>query len=241
MKIHINTDQGAISPYSIFLLLALAAGTAVIIRLCIRRGITLRKSLLLAVMIPPMCISCAAAFAFLTSGGRIFGFASIGAAAGVYITALLISLIWQSPGERAILLQNCTFALPLMYGIAKIGCFTAGCCHGICYDGLLCVRYTGKRIGDICVFPVQLMESVVFIAIFIAGMVFLKKHDIHSVQKVAILSAAAKFVLEFLRKSHSHRALSIEQAICLLVTIACLINMKKTQKRKKVTAKPVTQ
>lgn len=241
MNIHINTDHGTVSPYKIFLLLAIAAGTAVIIRLCVKRGIALRKSLLLAAMIPPMCISCAAAFAFVTSGGRIIGFASIGAAAGVYVSALLISLIWQSPGERTILLQNCTFALPLMYGIAKIGCFTAGCCHGIAYNGLLCVRYTGKRIGDICVFPVQLLEAAVFIAIFIAGMVFLKKHDIHSVEKVTILSAAAKFTLEYLRKSHSHRALSIEQAVCLLATIVCLINMKKSQKRQAAAAQSVPQ
>ena len=233
MNIHINTDHGTVSPYKIFLLLAIAAGTAVIIRLCVKRGITLRKSLLLAAMIPPMCISCAAAFAFVKSGGRIIGFASIGAAAGVYVSALLISLIWQSPGERTILLQNCTFALPLMYGIAKIGCFTAGCCHGIAYDGLLCVRYT--------VFPVQLLEAAVFITIFIAGMVFLKKHDIHSVEKVTILSAAAKFTLEYLRKSHSHRALSIEQAVCLLATIVCLINMKKSQKRQAAAAQSVPQ
>lgn len=241
MNIHINTDHGTVSPYKIFLLLAIAAGTAVIIRLCVKRGIALRKSLLLAAMIPPMCISCAAAFAFVTSRGSIIGFASIGAAAGVYVAALLISLIWQSPGERTILLQNCTFALPLMYGIAKIGCFTAGCCHGIAYDGLLCVRYTGKRIGDICVFPVQLLEAAVFITIFIAGMVFLKKHDIHSVEKVTILSAAAKFTLEYLRKSHSHRALSIEQAVCLLATIVCLINMKKSQKRQAAAAQSVPQ
>jgi prolipoprotein diacylglyceryltransferase len=234
MNIHINTDHGAISPYKIFLLLALAAGTAVILRLCIKRGIPAKKALLLAVILQPMCIFCAAVFTFITSGGKNIGIASIGAAAGVYLSALIISRIWNRPGEQRIILQNCTFAMPLMYGIAKTGCFTAGCCHGIEYNGVLCVEYSGKLTGDICVFPVQLLESAVFIAIFIAGMIFLKKHDIHSVHKVTILSAAAKFTLEFLRKSHSHKALSIEQAVCLAITIVCLIDMKKKQKRSSV-------
>ncbi len=129
------------------------------------------------------------------------------------------------------MLQNCTFAMPLMYGIAKIGCFTAGCCRGICYDGIFCVRYTGKLTGDICVFPVQLSEAAVFIAIYIAGMALLKKHDVHSVHKVIIMSAAAKFALEFLRNSHSHSTLSIEQTVCLIVTIACLADMMRNRRR----------
>ncbi|NLT10034.1 MAG: prolipoprotein diacylglyceryl transferase [Ruminococcus sp.] len=226
MTIHIDTDDQILPFYMMFILSAILAGMGVIFRLCSKRGIALKKSLLLSTMIFPMSIVCALLFTFITSGGKHLGIASTGAAAGAYAAVFMASLIDHRPGDLRVMLQNCTFALPLMYGTAKIGCFTAGCCHGISYNGFLSVKYSGSHTGDINVFPVQLVEAAVFLSIFIAGIIMLKKHDINSVRKVIILSAAAKFSLEFLRESHLHRIISIEQAVCLLVMALCIINMK---------------
>ncbi|MBQ9807755.1 MAG: prolipoprotein diacylglyceryl transferase [Ruminococcus sp.] len=218
MTIHINTDYSGISPYGLFILLSIASGITVIFRLCIKRGIPVKKSLLLVALTAPMAVVCAVIFTLIISGGKRIGLASIGAAAGVYLAAILVSLIQPGTGHRNIMLQNCTFALPLMYSIAKLGCLSAGCCHGIRYSGPLSVEYSGT---DVSVFPVQALESAVFAAIFISGMVMLRKHDTNSVRKVFITSAAAKCALEFLRDTHTGKFISIEQTVCILAILLC--------------------
>ena len=218
MSIHINTGYSGISPYQVFIILSVAAGIAVISRLCIKRGIPVKKTLLLLALIPASSWCCACLYTFITSGGKHIGLASIGAAMGVYIAAILVSLIQPGTGHRDIMLQNCTFALPLMYSIAKLGCLSAGCCHGIRYSGPLSAEYSGT---DVSVFPVQALESAVFAAIFISGMVMLRKHDINSVRKVFITSAAAKCSLEFLRDTHTGKFISIGQTVCILAILLC--------------------
>lgn len=227
MSIHINTGYTVISPYQVFITLSVAAGIAVISRLCIKRGIPVKKTLLLIALIPASSWCCACLYTFITSGGKRIGLASIGAAMGVYLAAILVSLIQPGTGHRNIMLQNCTFALPLMYSIAKLGCLSAGCCHGIEYSGPLSIKYSGSEAE---VFPVQAVESAVFMAIFIYGLKALRKHDPDSVRKIILLSAAAKFSLDFLRASHKH-IISSNQLCCLLM-ISCLLTAHYKRRKK---------
>ena len=227
MSIHINTGYTVISPYQVFIMLSVAAGIAVIFRLCIKRGIPFKKTLLLLALIPASSWCCACLYTFITSGGKRIGLASIGAAIGVYLAAILISVIQPGTGHRNIMLQNCTFALPLMYSIAKLGCLSAGCCHGIEYSGPLSIKYSGSEAE---VFPVQAVESAVFMAIFIYGLKALRKHDPDSVRKIILLSAAAKFSLDFLRASHKH-IISSNQLCCLLM-ISCLLTAHYKRRKK---------
>ena len=228
MTIHINTDYSGISPYGLFILLSIASGITVIFRLCIKRGIPVKKTLLLLALIPASSWCCACLYTFITSGGKRIGLASIGAAMGVYLAAILISVIQPGTGHRNIMLQNCTFALPLMYSIAKLGCLSAGCCHGIEYSGPLSIKYSGAEAE---VFPVQAVESAVFMAIFIYGLKALRKHDPDSVRKIILLSAAAKFSLDFLRASHKHIIISSNQLCCMLM-ISCLLTAHYKRRKK---------
>lgn len=227
MSIHINTGYTVISPYQVFIMLSVTAGIAVISRLCIKRGIPFKKTLLLLALIPASSWCCACLYTFITSGGKRIGLASIGAAMGVYLAAILVSVIQPGTGHRNIMLQNCTFALPLMYSIAKLGCLSAGCCHGIEYSGPLSIKYSGAEAE---VFPVQAVESAVFMAIFIYGLKALRKHDPDSVRKIILLSAAAKFSLDFLRASHKH-IISSDQLCCLLM-ISCLLTAHYKRRKK---------
>lgn len=199
MTIHIDTDHLILPFYQIFILSSLIAGMIVLFRLCSKRGIPTKKNLLLLALIPTSSWSCAFLYTFIRSGGKNLGLSSVGAAIGVYLAAIATSLLIPRIGDRNVLLQNCTFAMPLMYSIAKLGCLFAGCCHGVEYDGIFHIEYYGEKNGNICVFPVQLLESAVFLAIFISGMIMLKKRNKYSVKIVLIVSVCAKFSLSFLR------------------------------------------
>ena len=64
--------------------------------------------------------------------------------------------------------------LPLVYAIGKIGCFSAGCCYGINYDGFGKVIYLSSNQAPLNtgLFPIQLVEAIIFTIIFI---IFYKK------------------------------------------------------------------
>ncbi len=53
--------------------------------------------------------------------------------------------------------------LPLVHGFGRIGCFFAGCCYGIEYDGPLSVRFPYNKfvskLDEAPRFPVQLLEA----------------------------------------------------------------------------------
>ena len=60
--------------------------------------------------------------------------------------------------------------LPLLYAVGKIGCFIAGCCYGIEYYGIGNVVYNyvpKSEIIGLHLFPIQIVESIVFFLIFI--------------------------------------------------------------------------
>lgn len=62
--------------------------------------------------------------------------------------------------------------LPLTHAFGRVGCYLAGCCFGIPYDGPLAVIYErshGAPLG-VPLFPVQLLEAVLVLAI--AGVLF---------------------------------------------------------------------
>ncbi len=97
------------------------------------------------------------------------------------------------------LVYDTAVALPLMYGVAKVACGLNGCCAGIEYSGLLSVLYINEHISR---FPVQFLESIVFIFIYIV-FVFLnkKKYNNKLLGVEIIICAIFKFSLEFLRES----------------------------------------
>ena len=67
-----------------------------------------------------------------------------------------------------------------MYAVGKIGCFFAGCCYGIEYNGFLNVTYNYSAIAPkgISLFPIQLLESIVFLIIFLYTFIKFHKVDI---------------------------------------------------------------
>ncbi len=127
-------------------------------------------------------------------------------------------------------------SIPLMYSIGKIGCFLAGCCHGIEYSGILSVTYNYSYIAPsgIKLFPVQLIEAIVFFMIYI----FLKTKKENRLIMCFVLCGLSKFILDYFRISHKEVILSSNQIISLLFIITGILLMiiGKNKKRKKVFA-----
>lgn len=93
--------------------------------------------------------------------------------------------------------------IPLTHAFGRVGCFLAGCCFGISYDGPLAVTYEhshGAPLG-VPLFPVQLLEAGVVLVI--AGVLLalcLRGWDEWPLLGLYLgLYGAARFCLEYLR------------------------------------------
>ena len=145
------------------------------------------------------------------------GFSSYGAAIGVLLSAIIFELIIPTKKK---LLKYSILSLPLIYGIAKIGCFIAGCCYGIPYNGILSVTYTNGL--NIPLFPVQLAESIVFFIIFVLCNKYKSNKNI--IYITIIICALSKFLLDFLRYEHINKIMSINQICSILLIVITIIH-----------------
>lgn len=229
MTIHINTDYGRLSPYGLMILLSFAVGLVLIWQLNRSGGVRKAIAGYYTLLAPMMSIFVGFFQTWAATLGKERGLSSIGGLVGMYAAALTLSLIGGDRKEGKVMFRSCTLVLPLIYGISKAGCLLAGCCHGIAYEGAFCVEYTGKMTGDICVFPVQLAESVVFMGIFAVGMVLYRKGSQRAVGVVLAASLLAKTGLDFLREAHVGKLITLNQTLCLIIAAAiiCILMMRK--------------
>ena len=147
---------------------------------------------------------------------RAISFVGAGGALGLMIGAVVSALIHRDHVPESI--AAWIVAAPLMYGLSKISCHIAGCCNGIPYDGVLCVTYASKHGASY--FPVQLLETVVFLIIFAAGLaLYLKSKDKMKAAVIVItISCVAKVGLEFLRESHMGKIITGYQILVICIT-----------------------
>lgn len=219
-SIHIDIGYGLVSPYSVMILLSFIAGLIGQYLLNIKRGVGKKYARYLIALGPLLSIEGGFLMTYITSKGESFGLSSIGGLVGIYAAAFIMGLISRDRYVAMAMLDNCTLILPLMYSVSKVGCLLGGCCFGIAYHGPFCVEYTGRGITDRCVFPVQLAETIVFLVIFIIGIILDRKHRRKTVFVVFMASASAKFMLDFLRDSHTDCVISLNQVLCLVMMLA---------------------
>lgn len=100
-------------------------------------------------------------------------------------------------------ISNYAFAIPLAHGFGRIGCFLAGCCYGIPYDGPIAVVYPEDSLiapAGIPMFPVQIVETgcLFVIAIILFLLYWFRKAD-YLLPTYFILYGIVRFVLEYYR------------------------------------------
>ena len=169
-------------------------------------------------------------FSYLSYYKNNFSFLKIGLSSYGAIIGMLIMLFifaFQFKKKISNLLYALLPSIPLMYSIGKIGCFLVGCCYGIKYDGLFSVvyYYSYSAPKGIKLFPIQLIESIVFILIYIYFF-FKTKNKVANDKDIGILfimCGLSKFLLDYLRASHINIIISINQIFSLLFIIIGLV------------------
>lgn len=149
------------------------------------------------------------------NGAELFDSIYYAASGLVFYGGLLCALLFmylyirvrKLPGR--LYLNNLVVAFPLFHFMGRIGCTFTGCCYGIGYDGPLALHYPSHviqpglndDIADFARFPVQPLEAVLELLIFVFLLVMLlKKDDAFSVTSTYLLIySVVRFLDEFLR------------------------------------------
>lgn len=148
------------------------------------------------------------------------GLSSLGAAIGLAISTLIFTAIYNESKEKV--KSIVVTALPLMYGISKLGCHFSGCCYGIQYNGPFSIE--SKIDNTIQLFPIQLVESVVYIVLFLISiLLFYTKRIKDYITIELVIYTVVKFLLDYLRYREKQWSLSINQITCLVVLVILLI------------------
>ena len=166
-------------------------------------------------------------FTILTDPDSSFlsiGLSSYGGALGIIISSLIYERIIPMNNK---LIKNSIISLPLIYAIGKIGCFIAGCCYGIPYNGFLSVTYTEGL--NIPLFPIQITETIFFLIIFI---ILNKYRNNKNIIYLTIISCAlTKFLLDFLRYDHVTRIITTNQIFSIILIVITIIIMLINKRR----------
>lgn len=150
-----------------------------------------------------------------------FGFSSLGGVIGGLIMLYLYSLLVKKDYKYMLILFMPS--IPLMYAIGKIGCFVAGCCYGIPYDGIGHIVYHSSEVAllNTNLFPIQIVETIIFLIIFIyiISRYYKNKFSIKLIMIEIIVCGIAKFLLDFLRYEYTVKVVTSNQIMCLLLVI----------------------
>lgn len=147
------------------------------------------------------------------------GLSSIGCLIGYLISINIFKIFIKKLGINTNI-SFYYFIIPLAYSIGKIGCFFHGCCRGFIYNGLLSVHYFDKEYNY---FPIQLVESITFILLFL----LLNKHkDKKYINEFTIISfCLIEFILDYFRYSHN-TFISINQIFSLLIAFSTILILR---------------
>ena len=134
-------------------------------------------------------------FEMLMSGGFVFyGGVLLGIPAAIWFGK--INKINSFDYLRALV-----FLIPFCHAFGRIGCFCAGCCYGVPYDGAIAVTFplgtAPSLVEEISRYPVQLVEAgCLFLLAGILAFMDLKLKSRFTVEAYLILYAFIRFALE---------------------------------------------
>jgi phosphatidylglycerol:prolipoprotein diacylglycerol transferase len=159
-------------------------------------------------------------YLILTSGGLVF----YGGLAGAFLGALRYCRHFSVPFEPMI--EAAVTGMPLFHAFGRIGCFLAGCCYGMPYDGAFSVTFENALAAPngVALLPVQLIESGLNFLLFgVLAAFFLKNKPRLSITGLYFVCySVIRFILEFFRGDaiRGKAILSTSQWISIAVFIA---------------------
>ena len=139
-----------------------------------------------------------------------------GGLAGVFFASYLYEKIFFTDGK---VIRYTTLSLPLIYSFTKIGCFFTGCCYGIPYEGIFSVTY--PHVINRPLLPIQLIEVIIFFALFIFCNSNKNRKDIIYITFLSI--SIIKFFAEFLRFDQTSKFINPNQLFSVILFLTTLI------------------
>lgn len=132
---------------------------------------------------------------FKLSGGITFIGGLIGGAACFLIVYFIFRKKYKSSLTDILSIVPCCILIAHAFG--RIGCFFAGCCHGVETDSFLGVKFPGLPNP---VHPTQLYEAAfLFILFGICAYLVLKKDFKHNMSVYLIAYGVFRFLIEYIR------------------------------------------
>ncbi len=178
-------------------------------------------------------------FLGMIKGGFVFYGGLIGGALGLLI------YIWQFKLKFFDYADLYATVLPLGHAFGRVGCFFAGCCYGMPYDGFFSHTYTasaGTTPLGVSLLAIQLIEAFfLFLLFFLLLAVFLRQSKKLGLccTVYATVYAVLRFVLEFFRGDKERGVLFFSTSqwisLAILISILMLIIRKKYKASQKNT------
>ena len=130
---------------------------------------------------------------------------------------------------------------PLCQSIARLGCFTAGCCYGITTQSIFAVIYTNPQTLAACnipIHPTQLYSVIILFGVFLF-MYFIAQHRYKKNGQLfslyLIFAASERFIVDFWRAERIMMThfLSFHQliALCIIFIVIVSNSIYKIQKK----------
>lgn len=186
----------------------------------LRKEIHKNKQILLYfIMYVAFAFICGKIYTVLAYGEKNFftaGLSAYGGLVGVVIAAIVFEKILFTNGK---IIKYTVLSLPLVYSLTKIGCSIAGCCGGILYEGMFKIKYANGL--NIWQFPIQIIETVAFLLIFIICQLLNKNKNINYI--VLILVTIFKFLLDFFRYDHMNTFITKNQIFSIMLLLITTI------------------
>lgn len=213
--------------YGFIILISFLLGILVIVNNSYDKKYSKVDTLILVIYIIIGFIFGGKIYTYISSNQETFNLLKLGLSSlGSLIGSFIMITIYKFQFKKKIkdLLYILVPAVILMYAVGKIGCFFTGCCLGLKYTGIghVFYKYSSHVTANYSYFPIQLIESIVFLGIFIY-IYFIKKNSKYDIYKLMIVCFSVKFVLDFFRLDHETIFISFNQITCLIfIIIICL-------------------
>ncbi|NLL00082.1 MAG: prolipoprotein diacylglyceryl transferase [Clostridiales bacterium] len=153
------------------------------------------------------------------SGGFVFYGGLIGAIIGYYIYCKIYKMDFVK------LIDLIAPSVPIIHGIGRIGCFFAGCCYGMHYDGPFHVifEHSVAAPNGVPLFPIQLVESLCNILAGIGLLIYARpiRRPARVTGIYMVYYSIMRFALEFLRGDIT-RGMILNMSTSQLISILLL-------------------
>ena len=218
----ISIPEFSRSPYPFIVLGAVAIGFIVAI-LFMRHFKVSKQTIMYTCLLTFVCTIVTSLIAALkvSPEGISVGFSGLGGAVGMVGGIFLSSIIIKDKPDCV--MASFVASAPLMYGLAKLGCLFAGCCHGKDYHGPFAIVYHGEN--EVSYFPAQIIDMIAFLLIFLIAtvLIFKMKKKANAALIIFAVITPVRYVLEYLKYYHEGALIESGQITVLVAGAIALI------------------